>query len=722
MKMGGGKSRPRHANPPGGSRTGGPERGSVSIYMIAAVAGFVLLGALLIDFSRIAAFRHTSALAVQSGVRSVLSSYDPEFYEKYGLFIRGGDAGDELFRTAVEGHFADRESSAALAYLDAEWLEAGVIESRPLADHNVFRQQVLEEMKYKAPVDLALELAERFRGVAPELRETAATVDLLERMRKAFERRETELDRVLAVQARWGEAVLAPFRELAPELQDAARKYGQYLAQRRALAELAGDADPMMRQALALAVSSYESRVSELAASLSAAGERVHTETESLASEAAEALERAKTINGEMRGLAEEASGTLQEAGAEADKGSSASGELAKIRETAKQLVLEEKFFSAYGDELQTQADRSRGLAREADRAAAVLSHLGSAGSSLSTAAASFQGELNRYSAAYGGNGSIIRERRATIQNHRARDGERKALEKEAEKEWAGWQGVIGGLRSVQGTAEERESFQKIDGLSQANLDWNQAAEVSASQADPPDPSGGRDAALAQTNGWLEALDEALAGKRDDLYFSEYAHARFSRLSPADVKRMLDREDVRLSIANQQAEYILYGFAHPAGNIAAAYGEIFAFRLAVRTLEGLLESRNLGHPLVILAAALVYGVRHAVQDMHSLLNEDAVQLSKYVDAKTSYADYLRLFYLLHGGSPDTMSRFIAVMEHDTGIALTRSYTCVGGEGTASLRLWFFPGLLQMMGRTGHLGGTVKGNRYEADFTAESSYQ
>ncbi|MNF07920.1 hypothetical protein D3C80_2082070 [compost metagenome] len=78
--------------------------------------------------------------------------------------------------------------------------------------------------------------------------------------------------------------------------------------------------------------------------------------------------------------------------------------------------------------------------------------------------------------------------------------------------------------------------------------------------------------------------------------------------------------------------------------------------------------------------------------------------------------------LLHGGSSNQTARMIAVMEHASGLDFSKTYTYASGEGSASIRLWFFPGLLKVMGRFGDLGGTVKGNRYEATYSADSSYQ
>lgn len=720
-------------------------QGSVSVYMITAVAAFMLLGALLIDFSRIAAFRHTSMLAVQSGVRSVISSYDADFYARYGLFIRGGEDGNELLRTTLEGFFADREENGVFPYLNAEWSEAGITESRPLADHDVFHRQVMEEMKYKAPIDVTLELAGRFRGVSSAVREAAATVDLLERMRKAYDRREAELDKVLEAQRQSGRQAVSALKDLIPysssspageaeTLEDAARRYAGYVSMRQALAHMGPKTDPRIIMHYVEAISSYESGVARLSSSLSSAGSRIETEAAALRGRAADALQQAQAANEEMKRIAGEAEASRQGSSGASGEGSGTEetvdsrqlDQLAEIRRSAKELIREDSFFDAFLTEVRQQADRASELSREAARASSVLSAVpGSVNleAELYANAARMKEKLGEFAASYGEDGRVIRERSLAIQAKRNRDGERKALEKEAESEWTGWRELSGGLSGGREDPDVREAFQAVDRLFRDNLEWNrQQDDSSPSRFDNLAPSEGRDLAMESADSWLNALQEALVGTRDSLYFSEYVFARFSHSSPSMVKQMLEGKTGALPLESQEAEYVLYGWANPKGNIAAAYGEIFTLRLAVRTMEGLIESRGMGHPLVVLASALVYGVRNAVQDMRLLLERDAIPLSKYVDVETTYADYLRLFFLLHGGSPSRLSRLIAVIGHETGLALSEAYTYASAEGTASLRLWFFPGLMKVMGQSGQLGGTVKGNRYEAVYAADSSYQ
>ncbi|MNH14181.1 hypothetical protein D3C79_737690 [compost metagenome] len=171
----------------------------------------------------------------------------------------------------------------------------------------------------------------------------------------------------------------------------------------------------------------------------------------------------------------------------------------------------------------------------------------------------------------------------------------------------------------------------------------------------------------------------------------------------------------------QELEYILYGFHNPAGNVAAAYGEIFALRLAIRTMEGFIESARLSNPLAILAAALLYGVEHAVQDMLLLCKTGEVPLSKYLPAKLNYRDYLRLFMLLHGTGNAQLSRMLALIRLNTGINPAERFTYASAEIRMGLRLWFLPGVVKLLDYSSALPGEVEDKVYYRAVQADFSY-
>jgi hypothetical protein len=345
-------------------------------------------------------------------------------------------------------------------------------------------------------------------------------------------------------------------------------------------------------------------------------------------------------------------------------------------------------------------------------------------GQSLQSGAASLQNSYSEFVRAYGPEGSICSERAAALQAHRSHDHARKQEEEKAKSAWAGARNFLGSLTGVSGSDEEKAGFTQVNRLYESNKEWNRTEQENAdAQVEiDNDPFEGRDEAMSTTNGLMDILQGSILGSRDELYFSEYAFSRFSHYDPSSVKVMLQGGEAPLAIDLQEMEYVLYGLNNPSANIAAAYGEVFAFRLAIRTMEGLIECRAMGHPLLVLAAALVYGIRNALLDLNLLVELEAVPLSKWIKVDTVYTDYLRLFLLAHGGTANQTGRMIAVMERASGVSFNGAYTYASGEGKASLKLWFFPGLLKVMGRYGDLGGTVKGNRYEAAYVADSSYQ
>lgn len=111
-----------------------------------------------------------------------------------------------------------------------------------------------------------------------------------------------------------------------------------------------------------------------------------------------------------------------------------------------------------------------------------------------------------------------------------------------------------------------------------------------------------------------------------------------------------------------------------------------------------------------------------MEDMISFTNKGTAPLSKYVKVELSYTDYLRLFMLLHSGDEaKRMARIIAVIEQNNGITLAAVPAAVSGETEISMKLWFLPGLMGVLGRFGLLQGKVVGSRYETTHTMGWSY-
>ncbi|MFC3799665.1 hypothetical protein [Cohnella sp. GCM10012308] len=748
--------------------------------MAAVMAAMIFLTGTLIDFGRIAAFRKQAELSMKAGARGVLSAYDPMLYERYGLFAIGGSEPEALLSAVLEG-YGDPEDDDALRLLDTTWRDGEAIESRPLGSHAVFKRQVLEEMKYKAPIDLTLDLASRFKGLPALIKEARKTSDLLEDMRQAYEKREAALDRALERQAEAGDVMTEAFKGIVPQppvpmtggrsagdvqdVADAALMYGDYAAKRaedaaRAETQRQREADRLRLEAeeklkgaspspgatpspsptpaplegplYAVQIAAYERGAAKLADQLRNKPLQAFSSLEKSLEAATKELEEARAANQEMARIAT-ASGGIADAPAEwpAETGEGGfdggeAGSLQELRRAASELVLPDDYWDRYGEELEDVRSAGIGLR---DAAASMAGSLdlapGSSGmdGALRDGTDHLQSQLAGFAGKHGSSGSVTAGRRDTLKSERADEEERKSLEKKSGAAWSGATAFLATLAGIRSSPEEKQAFERLDWLYSRNLTWNEGQEEAAPPRQLSDAEEGRKSAFASADGWLDALGDGVTGMRDTVYFAEYSYARFSMAEPSEVRAMLDGSGESLLMpSDQENEYVLYGLRNPSGNIAAAYGELFALRLAIRTMEGLIECRSYGHPLVVLAAAAFYGITEALKDVQELLDRGVITLSKYAKIDTYYKDYIRLFLLLHGSSDAQTARRIALIEDTLDVDLQEAYTYVSARGIASVRLWFLPGAAKLAGKSVSWQGTVKGNRYETAFSSDSAYQ
>jgi hypothetical protein len=247
----------------------------------------------------------------------------------------------------------------------------------------------------------------------------------------------------------------------------------------------------------------------------------------------------------------------------------------------------------------------------------------------------------------------------------------------------------------------------------------------------PYDTYDAAGASMDSMDGLYGSASNLLTQLGDEFYQNEYAlsyfhHVDFSRFgslagSGGNVGNAAQILGDQLEVNNQEVEYILYGFHNPTGNLASAYGEIFAMRLAIRTMEGLVKNSSKGNPLVVLAAALLYGVEKAIEDMIMLAQKGDVPLSDFLKFRMTYKDHLRLFLMLHSNNERKMSRMLALIRLNTDVNPAERQTYATGEVKNGMRLWFLPGVMKMLGTASKEGESIKGSVYYVTKTAHFSY-
>lgn len=717
--------------------------GAVTVFAVVVLSALLLFFGVLIDYARIAATEKLSEDAARAAARSVLSAYDAYLYERYGLFGRGGTEGGEIFRSVLEGNRGEAASGAGFGLLRTRVEGAELHVASVLGQHEVFARGVLEEMKYKAPIDFTLDVVSKFTALAEPLKEASSAISTLERLRKLYEQRERHLEQVLRLQRQAADAAGASEAlEMVPvepglggsgHAASFIERYGEYSSQKLHDSSLPGDEEP----AFADEIASYEAEAAELARQLRWQGSRLERSHAELMSKAADELEKAEQLNRRMQAELERAQSVSRPGyGQVADSGApgaektalpdGAAGELAQLRESGGELVLPESWFADYGAELQTQGADNVAFTGALELLAARLSAgIGGTPSehahrAMTAALADAKRGYAKYASLYIQPGSRLEERQRILSNGDLKS-RLKRQESETQAKWTQARNMLNGFASLPDQEEYVKQFQQVRERYEQNLRFNQQADTGGPAAAHM-PSGDAHDAAEQSAGVMDGLfagmGNMLERSRDTIYYGEYAIGKFASFDPTLLRDLLESGDKTavsqaVSFHRQEAEYVIYGFHSPLGNIAAAYGELFAFRLAVRTMEGLIASRSLGHPLLVLSAAIAYGLEKTMEDMLSFVRKGSAPLSKYAKVELTYADYLRLFMLLHGGSEEKrLARMVAVIEQNSGLTLSEVPTGVTGEARISARLWFLPGVMSLLGRFNLLEGKVKGNRYE----------
>ena len=134
------------------------QRGSVSIFLILILAVVFSFVAIFIDYARIAAMKVQSERLVRSAVRSVMSAYEPELQQEYGMFAYGESNGDQIMSGVLNGSIDHGDRGDAFSLLNLTLDSSSLQMDRMLGEYEVFNRQISEEMKYKAPIDFTLEM------------------------------------------------------------------------------------------------------------------------------------------------------------------------------------------------------------------------------------------------------------------------------------------------------------------------------------------------------------------------------------------------------------------------------------------------------------------------------------------------------------------------------------------------------------------------------------
>ncbi|WP_059046572.1 pilus assembly protein [Paenibacillus rubinfantis] len=735
------------------------EQGAVTVFFIVIFAAVFAFVALFIDFARMFALQAKAEALVHAASRSVMSAYDRELADRYGLFAYGQTDGNYIMSKVLQDQLEWGRRNEGLPLLGGSLDSSSIEMLRPIGTYSVFEQQIREQMKYRAPIDVTIELLNRFKPMAGVMKEASNTVDLLGKLQKLYDQREAKLDELLDTQ-RLAADTVKPYAEVLTggssgsqgevwngsitSLADAATEYPDYVS----MVEADAGKEPEDRMYTA-EIDRYRAETGRRFTELGRKQQNAEQKHASHLPQAQVLLEEVRQINEQMRQTIEEAERRPEQAGYnDVSAGTSTRGGssdpvgdgnvIADIRAQAGSLLLPEEMFVDLAADLQRQTIafaelRSAGssLLAQAGSVTAATASYTAFDSGVNRAARACDNYLRQF--VFPGSGNVLEASQRRLEAHRSSDKERKATEQAASaklKEAAGWIRELEQLKN--GLNEYQAQFDQLEAQMEANRSLNRS--VADEQLAPAglneDLSEAGRASMANMDGLYGGLAGLMGGMSDSVYQMEYVASYFHFVDVSALNGLLEGksqkdklEAIRAQLApeRQEVEYILYGAHHPGGNIAAAFGEIFAMRLAIRTMEGFSKNAAKGNPLLIFASALLYGAQHAVQDMLALTREGKIQLSDYLKVDLTYRDHLRLFLLLHGRSERRLSRMLALIATNTGVDPAERATYAKGKVTVAMPLWFLPGVCKALGKAGVVKGNVEGSRYYAVKQADFSY-
>lgn len=140
------------------------DEGAVSIFLIIIFSALLFLAGIIVDAARIMVAENKVEIALASAARSVLADYDPQIVGEFGLFVVDADNTNEIFEKYFRANLEERHQGFRIIGYQVNEIKVEGINQGTLLNNKVFENQVLQYIKYKAPLTMANSFLETIKS------------------------------------------------------------------------------------------------------------------------------------------------------------------------------------------------------------------------------------------------------------------------------------------------------------------------------------------------------------------------------------------------------------------------------------------------------------------------------------------------------------------------------------------------------------------------------
>lgn len=153
-------------------------QGTISVFLTLILVPVLLFSGIIVDASRLYASKTVISGAGDLTMNAALSEYDKTLKDKYGLIAMAKKPDSEASRAKLLQYFKETCNASYVSGIDQTGIHSMIqlevsdtdfiikgVENASLADTQILKQQILEYMKFRAPVYIVDELIQKFKNL-----------------------------------------------------------------------------------------------------------------------------------------------------------------------------------------------------------------------------------------------------------------------------------------------------------------------------------------------------------------------------------------------------------------------------------------------------------------------------------------------------------------------------------------------------------------------------